>query len=160
MEDVDLESEVSLRAAARAESIGGGQGYFRCNCSGNCKTKRCKCFKENLKCNSRCHNQRSCSNKDQGPFNNYVSYFCVAFLDAPHLTYLLLFIFILPKIIYHGNISSELYSRRNRCLKNYKCRYIYTNQSVYFKVTDIQFASITFKNHYISKLTRQYIYTE
>ena len=61
------------------------------------------------------------------PLNNYVSYFCVAFLDAPHLTYLLLFIFILPKIIYHGNISSELYSRRNRCLKKYNCRYIYTN---------------------------------
>ena len=64
VEDVNLESEISLRAAARAESIGGCQGYFRCNCSGNCKTKRCKCFKDNLKCNSRCHNQRSCCNKD------------------------------------------------------------------------------------------------
>ena len=28
MEDVNLEPEVSLRAAARAESIGGGQGYL------------------------------------------------------------------------------------------------------------------------------------
>ena len=64
VEDVDIEKEVSLRAAARAESIGGGQGYFRCNCTGNCKTKRCKCYKDNLKCNSRCHNQRSCCNKD------------------------------------------------------------------------------------------------
>ena len=64
VEDVDIEKEVSLRAAARAESIGGGQGYFLCNCTGNCKTKRCKCYKDNLKCNSRCHNQRSCCNKD------------------------------------------------------------------------------------------------
>ena len=63
-DEVPLGIEISLRAAAKAESIGGGQGYLRCNCTGNCKTKRCKCFKENLKCNSRCHNQRSCSNKD------------------------------------------------------------------------------------------------
>ena len=42
--DVPVEIEVSLRTAARQESIGGGQGYFRCNCTGNCITKRCKCF--------------------------------------------------------------------------------------------------------------------
>ena len=53
VEDVDIEKEVSIRA----ESIGGGQGCFLCNCTGNCKTKRCKCYKDNLKCNSRCHNQ-------------------------------------------------------------------------------------------------------
>ena len=29
-----------------------------------CQTKRCKCFKANLKCNSRCHNRRCCTNKD------------------------------------------------------------------------------------------------
>ena len=29
VEDVDTEKEVSLRAAARAESIGGGQEYLR-----------------------------------------------------------------------------------------------------------------------------------
>ena len=51
VEDVNLESEISIRAAARAESIGGGQGYFRCN--GNGKNKRRKCFKDNLKCNSK-----------------------------------------------------------------------------------------------------------
>ena len=63
-DEVPLGIEISLRAAAKAESIGEGQGYLRCNCTGNCKTKRCKCFKENLKCNSRFHNLRSCSNKD------------------------------------------------------------------------------------------------
>ena len=64
VEDVPLDKEISLRAAARAESVSGGQGYFRCNCTGDCKTKRCKCFKAQVKCNSKCHNQRSCSNKD------------------------------------------------------------------------------------------------
>ena len=58
-DDVPMEQEISLRSAARQESISGGQGYFRCNCTGNCQTKRCKCFKAELKCNSRCHNQRS-----------------------------------------------------------------------------------------------------
>ena len=62
--DVSLEREVSLRTAAKQESMGGGQGYFKCNCTGNCQTKRCKCFKANLKCNSRCHNRRCCTNKD------------------------------------------------------------------------------------------------
>ena len=64
VEDVPLETEVSLRTAARQESIGGGQGVFKCNCTGNCITKRCKCYKAGLKCNSRCHNQRSCTNKE------------------------------------------------------------------------------------------------
>ena len=50
-EDVPLDIEISLRSAARSESFGGGQGYFRCNCTGNCKTKRCKCYKAELKCN-------------------------------------------------------------------------------------------------------------
>ena len=63
-DDVPMEQEISLRSAARQESISGGQGYFRCNCTGNCQTKHCKCFKAELKCNSRCHNQRSCYNKD------------------------------------------------------------------------------------------------
>ena len=64
VQDVPMEKEVSLRMAARLESIGGGQGFFKCNCTGNCTTKRCKCFKASVKCNSRCHNQRSCTNKD------------------------------------------------------------------------------------------------
>ena len=38
--DVSLETEVSLRTAAKQESMGGGQGYFKCNCTGNCQTKR------------------------------------------------------------------------------------------------------------------------
>ena len=62
--DVVLGTEVSLRSAAKQESIGGGHGYFKCNCTVNCLTKRSKCFKAELKCNSRCHNKRCCTNKD------------------------------------------------------------------------------------------------
>ena len=57
------ETEVSLRTAARQESLGGGQGIFKCNCTGNCITKGCKCYKAGLKCNSRRQNQKSCTNK-------------------------------------------------------------------------------------------------
>ena len=39
VEDVTLETEVSLRTAPRQESICGGQGIFKCNCTGNCITK-------------------------------------------------------------------------------------------------------------------------
>ena len=62
-----MDKEISLRAAARLESICGGQGIFKSNCTGNCITNGCKCHKAGLKCNSRCHNKRSCTyctNKD------------------------------------------------------------------------------------------------
>ena len=64
IEEIPMDKEISLRAAARSESVTGGQGYARCNCTGDCKTKRCKCFKSQVSCNSKCHNKRSCSNKD------------------------------------------------------------------------------------------------
>ena len=64
MDDVPMDKEISLRSAARLESIGGGQGIFKCNCTGNCITNRCKCHKAGMKCNSRCHNKRSCTNKE------------------------------------------------------------------------------------------------
>ena len=40
----------------------GGQGYVKCTCKTNCTTSRCSCTKKLLKCNSRCHPGRSCSN--------------------------------------------------------------------------------------------------
>ena len=39
VEDVTLENEVSLSTAPRQESICGGQGIFKCNCTENCITK-------------------------------------------------------------------------------------------------------------------------
>ena len=64
LEDVNLDKVIPLRTAASEESMGGGQGFFRCTCTGKCITKRCKCFKADRKCNSRCHNRRTCNNLD------------------------------------------------------------------------------------------------
>ena len=64
LKNVPMDKEISLRAAARLESICGGQGIFKSNCTGNCITNGCKCHKAGLKCNSRCHNKRSCTNKE------------------------------------------------------------------------------------------------
>ncbi|XP_058789958.1 KRAB-A domain-containing protein 2-like [Phymastichus coffea] len=54
---------ISLRECSRLLSMGGGQGYSRCNCRGNCKTKICKCRKEGKLCNSKCHQSSTCCNK-------------------------------------------------------------------------------------------------
>jgi hypothetical protein len=64
--DISTEQEVGLRSAVQFESKCGGQGFFKCNCSGTgrCKTNRCKCFKAKVKCNSRCHSSTSCVNKN------------------------------------------------------------------------------------------------
>ena len=37
---VPTDKFVSLRSAAGAESIGSGQGFFKCSCTCNCSTKR------------------------------------------------------------------------------------------------------------------------
>jgi len=54
-EDVPKDKEVSLRTAAKEDSMGTGQGFFRCNCKTGCESGRCKCKKENVLCNSKCH---------------------------------------------------------------------------------------------------------
>ena len=58
--DVDRTRTVSLRQAVSKESSSGGQGYIRCNCAGpnRCKTNGCKCFKNKIKCSSRCHGRK------------------------------------------------------------------------------------------------------
>ena len=63
--DVKNDVEVSLRCAVQAESNCGGQGYMKCNCAGSnrCQSNRCKCFKNKMKRNSRCHSCLSCDNK-------------------------------------------------------------------------------------------------
>lgn len=64
-QDVDQTKTISLRQAVNVESSSGGQGFVRCNCSGHkkCQTNRCKCFKNKVKCSSRCHNSLNCKNK-------------------------------------------------------------------------------------------------
>ena len=63
--DVDNSKTVSLRHAVSVESSSGGQGYVKCNCAGSkrCQTKRCKCYKNKVKCSSRCHSSLLCINK-------------------------------------------------------------------------------------------------
>ena len=63
-EEVNMARVVPLRTAAKEESMGGGQGVPKCNCTGNCLKARCSCKKESRRCNSRCHNKRSCANVD------------------------------------------------------------------------------------------------
>jgi hypothetical protein len=51
---------LSVREALAIISPTGGQGFFKCNCQGKCDDRKCKCKKNNLKCNSRCHTKSSC----------------------------------------------------------------------------------------------------
>ena len=44
-----------VKQVAIAASQGHGQGYHNCSCKGDCLTKRCKCQKCRLLCNSHCH---------------------------------------------------------------------------------------------------------
>jgi hypothetical protein len=61
LDKVPLDKMVSLRTAAKELSMGSGQGFFCCTCTGKCVNKRCKCYKAERKCNSRCHNRRTCT---------------------------------------------------------------------------------------------------
>jgi hypothetical protein len=57
----------SICTAMKHLSTFGGQGFLRCTCTGDCKTKRCKCVKEKAACNSRCRPGRSCANNEPYP---------------------------------------------------------------------------------------------
>ena len=62
---VSRDKMVSPREAVRLLSIGNGQGFVICDCTGQCKTRRCGCFKMSLKCKSRCHGSNiNCINKE------------------------------------------------------------------------------------------------
>jgi hypothetical protein len=65
LDEAAAEPRLSVRAAAKLESIVGGQGMMRCECGSNvkCQTQKCKCFKAGVLCNSRCHNSNPCENK-------------------------------------------------------------------------------------------------
>ena len=61
---IKLDKLVSVREAASAVDIAGGQGFLRCNCGGNCSKLICKCKKSKVLCNSRCHQSNNkCINK-------------------------------------------------------------------------------------------------
>ena len=56
-------TKTTIRTAAKNVSLVGGQGFTFCNCKTGCKGNRCKCAKNGLKCNSRCHDKLTCDNK-------------------------------------------------------------------------------------------------
>lgn len=64
VKDVPVNIEASIRELVRLGSVGTGQGYKRCSCKKDCKTARCKCFKNGFICNSACHFSKTCSNHD------------------------------------------------------------------------------------------------
>jgi hypothetical protein len=56
-DEVPMEKEISVREAIKIVSISNGQGYKQCNCkTGKCgQGSKCNCYKDGVKCNSRCH---------------------------------------------------------------------------------------------------------
>ena len=63
LNEVPMGNEVSLREMARSQSMGHGQGFFKCNCKHTCLSPRCGCKRNGVKCNSKCHNSSPCDNK-------------------------------------------------------------------------------------------------
>ena len=55
---------ISVPQAVRKQSVLGGQGFKKCACKGGCKSNSCACKKAGILCNSRCHKNLACSNKD------------------------------------------------------------------------------------------------
>ena len=53
---------ISLREAARRYNHR-RDDVAVCKCKSGCNSKKCRCFKENLVCTSRCHNGTNCHNK-------------------------------------------------------------------------------------------------
>ena len=46
---------LSVREAVATVSVGVGQGYVKCMCTGKCQTNRCSCKAADIPCNTKCH---------------------------------------------------------------------------------------------------------
>ena len=64
IDDIPKDRQFSQKEFIKSLSVGNGQGFKRCACTGKCINNRCKCIKNKLKCNSACHNSKSYSNYD------------------------------------------------------------------------------------------------
>lgn len=65
--DVNTGETRALRTAANLQSTGGGQGFAKCGCNKACQNNSCKCLKNKVFCNSRCHGKAAnprCLNHD------------------------------------------------------------------------------------------------
>lgn len=63
LSDVRQDREVLVRVAVHEESKCGDRVISDVTAGYRCKSNRCKCFKANVKCNSRCHSSLTCRNK-------------------------------------------------------------------------------------------------
>ena len=54
-EERNWETSISIREAASQQSLSGGQGFFKCSCKSKFSSNRCKCKKNGVLCNNRCH---------------------------------------------------------------------------------------------------------
>ena len=58
--------ELSVREAIKALSVGHGQGYVKCSCTGKCATNKCSCKKAGIACSSKCHGKQfECANNEK-----------------------------------------------------------------------------------------------
>ena len=67
IDQVNIEKEFSLRTLVGLQSVSGGQGFLKCNCSGKCE-RNCGCIKAGVYCNSKCHKNKAagrCVNKQK-----------------------------------------------------------------------------------------------
>lgn len=55
-------TSISLRSAS-VRSSGSQQGFVHCACQRYCIDKKCKCRRTGVLCNSKCHNNSACKNK-------------------------------------------------------------------------------------------------
>ncbi|CAI6358371.1 unnamed protein product [Macrosiphum euphorbiae] len=63
LDEVNHEKELGLRSIATQEATGSGQGFIKCSCATRCQNNRCKCLKNKIHCNSKCHPNLQCCNK-------------------------------------------------------------------------------------------------
>ena len=66
--DTSAQPKLSVRQAAKLESIVGGQGMTKCFCAAGgarCRTSVCTCWRLQRQCNSRCHPNLMCHNKKE-----------------------------------------------------------------------------------------------
>ena len=64
--DTTAQPKLSVRQAAKLESIVGGQGMAKCFCAAGgarCRSSACSCWRLKRQCNSRCHPNLACHNK-------------------------------------------------------------------------------------------------
>ena len=64
---------ISLREAARKSSVSTRFLRNKCNCLGDCRSRRCSCVNNGIRCSNHCHMAHSCVNVDGENFTELLS---------------------------------------------------------------------------------------